>query len=153
MPVSLATMQAMLAQHSDRQLVECLTISTEDATLRVLNDSEELERDAGTFSPFPFELMLHSDEDDKLPQAEIRIDVVDQTIIQALREPGSPPQVIAEVVTREDPNVVDAGPFRFDMTGAQSDGVSSVRMALGFNTTRLSAAFPAGTFSRSNAGA
>ena len=158
MTLSLATMQDMLAAYSSRVLVECVTITVEgDDPLYFVNDTTDLVRTISgvstTFIAFPFQVALHNDEDDQLPEAVLTIDAVDQTIIALLREAASTvPEVKIEVVARAAPDTVDAGPFVFKMTGAETDGVSTVRIHLGFGAQYLSAAFPAAMFSQANAG-
>lgn len=159
MTLSLETFQDMLAQHSSRILVECLTLTVEgDEPVYLVNDTKDLVRIVDgvpvTFRAFPFQVALHNDEDDQLPEASIIIDAVDQSIIRALRlAAGTQPEVIIEVVAIEPDGTatLDAGPFVFTMAGAETDGVSAVRIKLGYGATYLVAAFPATVFSRANA--
>lgn len=159
MPLSLETAQDMLAQHSARVLVECLTITGtgEEGALTLVNDTQDLVRTIDgvptTFMAFPFQVALHNDEDDQLPEASIIIDAVDQRIIRILREAAAlQPQVSIEVVAVDTPDVVDCGPYIFSMSGAETDGISTVRIKLAYAALYLSAAFPAAVFSRANAG-
>jgi hypothetical protein len=155
--LSQATFQDMLAQHSGRIFVECLTLSIEgDEPIHVVNDTVDLVRtvdgEAVTFRGFPVSVVLHNDEDDQLPEASLIIDAVDQTIIRALRAvSGSIPEVRIEAVARDTPDVIDVGPLTLTMLTAETDGVSEVRIKLGYGAIYLTAAFPAITFSRGNA--
>lgn len=144
--VSVGTMQALMAQQTDRVLLECLTI--EHATLttpvRLVRDRVNLVRAAGTFLAFPFEITFPDQRDDQLPSVELRLDNVDRTISAAIEALTSEPTVTVEVVPLDDPNTVEAGPFVLTLRNINYDA-SSIRGQLAFEDV-LNEPFPEGTF-------
>lgn len=152
MPLSQAALQAALGQYSAAVFLECLTVEHPDiTTLRVVNDTQDLVRSAGTFIGFPFTVKLHAQSDQQVAQADVTFDAVDQRIVTALRGLGSPrPTITYEVVLSDTPNTVEVGPMEFEIVSfAASAGTVTVSMSFALGV--LSDAFTKGYFSPWNA--
>jgi hypothetical protein len=154
--VSNDTMRAIVAQHSDREVVECVTFTSSRDTLYLVNRATELVRTVDglivTFRPFYFRAALASSEADQLPRATILVDATEQTIVDELLALDEQPTMLVEVVPVDAPDRADAA-YRFKVLSFDSDGVTDVRLTLGFMSDHLVAQFPTGVFSRSNEGA
>jgi len=150
--ISLTALQSILAQETEEIWLVCLTITHADlsAPIRLVNDRQDLTRTAGTFSAFPFEVALPSDEERETPKASITIDNVDRTVIQALRDVTSAPEVTIEVVLLDSPNTVEAGPFVFQMHSV-SYNAGTLQGELGYESDFLNEGFPAESFTPNTA--
>lgn len=144
--VSPATMQALMAQETDRVLLICLTL--EHASLatpiRLVRDRADLLRAAGNFIGFGFDVALPDERDDQLPTVQLTIDNVDRSITAAIEALNSEPTVTMEVVPAEDPDTIEAGPFVLTLQSVTYDALS-VRGQLGYEDV-LNEPFPEGTF-------
>ncbi len=86
--------------------------------------------DGEPFIHFPFRVTLPDDTEEAV-RATLEIDNVDRQIVQAVRSISSPPTVTLEVVLASTPDVVEAGPFVFELQGARYDA-AVVRGELAF---------------------
>ena len=149
---SLNALHAMLAEQTDEVFLACVTIDHPSMAtpIRVVNDTQDLARSAGTFTAFPFEITLPPDTDDTaVPQVQLSIDNVDRQIVDAIRGLSSAPSVTLEVVMASSPDTVEAGPFAFELTNAQYDALV-VTGTLGYEDDLLNQPFPADTFTPGN---
>lgn len=145
--LSLAARQALTAAETDELFLICLTIGDGylPAAIRVVNDTLPLDRAAGTFLAFPFEVDLPDDDAETLKNVKLRIDNVDRSIVASLRGIQRVLPVVVEVVRRAEPDVVEAGPFALSLLSATYDALV-VEGDLGFEDV-LNAKFPADDFS------
>lgn len=151
MTLSATGLQAALAQWTDEVFLECLTITHPDiTTIRVVNDRQDLTRSAGTFTAFPFRARLHARSEERIAEAEIVADNIDQRIVLALRGLTDTAVVTYEVVLRDSPNTVEQGPFQFDVHGFSVDA-QTISLRVGFALGFLNEAFPKDWFAPSNA--
>ena len=147
--LSAAAIRAALAQETDQVFLVCLTVSGPGiTTFRVVNDTQDLVRAAGTFIGYPFEIVLPDEDAEKLPSAQVRISNVSRDIIGALRGLPSPATVTLEVVLASSPDTVEFGPFDIGLLWADYD-VNVITFNLGTESI-LSEPFPAGTYDPQN---
>ena len=150
--VSQRALQAMLAQETGEVFLICITIShpTLAVPYLLVNDYNPLQRTAGTFQPFAFDVSLPNEQDDKLPQVQMTIDNIDNEILQAIRNiPGQRPAVMLEVVLASSPNTVEAGPFDFSILSINYSD-ATIQGTIGFEDDLLNTAFPADTYTPTN---
>ena len=150
--VSQRALQAMLAQETGEVFLICITIShpSLSAPYLLVNDYNPLQRTAGTFQPFAFDVSLPAEQDDKLPQVQMTIDNIDNEILQAIRNiPGQRPAVMLEVVLASSPNTVEAGPFDFSILSINYSD-ATIQGTIGFEDDLLNTAFPADTYTPTN---
>lgn len=153
MTLSQAGLQAALSQRTSEVFLECLTIDHDDFDnpIRLVNDKVDLVRSSGTFIAFPFRARLHARSEERVAEAEIVADNVDQRLIQHLRGLSAGATVTYEVVLLDTPNTVEQGPFQFEIQGFTADAATitlKISFALGF----LNEAYPKGWFAPWNAG-
>lgn len=149
-------MQALLAEHTDKVFLDCLTIDHPAFTgdpLRLVNDRQDLVRSAGTYRAFPFKVTPPEDADESMPEARIVADAVDRRIIQALRAlpVDSPPTIILETVLAHQPDTVEYGPLPMTVESVALNSASIVELTVGFKRQFLTEPFPAGRMTPSRA--
>lgn len=144
--LSPAALQAALAQETEEVFLACLTIEHPDlqTPIRLVNDTQDLVRAAGTFIAFPFEVPVPDADDQKLSQVQIRIDNVDRSITDTIRGLDGKPQITLEVVLASSPDTVEAGPFPFSLLDSGYDALA-VTGRLGFEDV-LNEPFPKDSF-------
>ncbi|MFQ5954023.1 MAG: DUF1833 family protein [Kiloniellales bacterium] len=148
MPRSLsATLQAAAnAQETTEVFLMLLTIDHADlaAPTRIVNNTKAIISNGNTFTAYPFEISLPDDDPERPPEVTVAIDNVAQDIIQALRQVSSPLSFDLEVVLASDPNTVEIGPLKLEMTSADWDaGVIRGRLAY---PELLDESYPADTY-------
>lgn len=150
--ISTTALQSILAEESGEVWLACVTIDHPSMAtpIRVVNDQQDLVRTEGTFIGFPFMISLPADAEDDLPEVGIKIDNVDQTIIQELRSFSSGFTVKLEIVLASSPNTVEAGPFDFVLKDVQYNRLE-IQGRLGYEVDLLNDGFPAMSFNPNTA--
>ena len=144
--LSPAAVRQAFAQNSSEAFLMLLTInhSSMSAPLRVVNNPVDVASRGNAYIAFPFMLALPKDVADEVADVQLRISNVDRRIIASLRAIPDPLQVTLEVVTKTTPDVVEAGPFDFDLLDATYDK-DVITGRLGYEPL-LHEPFPAGSF-------
>lgn len=155
MALSSAGLIAALSSWTDEVFLECLTVSFPASSptvpdILLVNDRQNLSRTAGTFIAFPFRARLHARAEERIAEAEITADNVDQRLILALRGMGQGTTITYEVVMESAPNTVQQGPFEFDVKGFVADA-HTVGLRISFALDFLNEAFPKDYFAPWNA--
>lgn len=151
MTLSQTGLQAALGPSTDQIFLECLTIEHASISdILVVNDKQDLTRTAGTFIAFPFRTRLHARSDDRVAEAEIVADNVDQRLILNLRGLPRGTTITYEVVLRGSPNTIEQGPMAFSLESMVAD-IATVALRVSFDLAFLNEAFPAGYFAPWNA--
>ena len=97
------------AQQTNEVWLVLLTITHPDiTTLRFVNNTDNVVSNSQTFTAFPFEVVLPTQDADNIPRASLRIDNVDRSIVAALRTLTSPPTVQFDVILASSPNTIEA---------------------------------------------
>lgn len=123
------------------------------APIRVVNDvvaadpegNRTVASRGATFVCYPFDIDLPGDDAESVARTTIQIDNVDREIIDNLRAISTPCAVTLEVVTAQEPDDVQAGPFELSLVAAEYDALT----ISGDLTVEdwLSAPFPADRYS------
>jgi len=154
--LSQGALQAVLASATEKVFLECLTISHPDIdTLRLVNDTVDLERSLETFRRFPFEVSAATQTQDRPPAINITADAVDQRVVLALRSLAGKREVANiryEVVLSDTPDIVEFGPVDFSFDSVSGDSATNVTVRASFLKGALNDAFPSRQFAPSNAG-
>lgn len=145
--VSETALAAMLAQQTEQIFLICLTISHTSlaSPIRLVNDTLELETSEGTYLPFPFMAVLPEDSEETITGITVRIDNVDQRVIEALRSITTAPTMTMSVRLRSTPDTVEAGPYVFQMKSAVYDA-QTIDATLSFEEDFLTEPFPKDSF-------
>lgn len=136
--LSLKAMQALYAQETGEVLVSLITITHPQlaSPLRLCNDykpgnTPTISRNM-SFLYFPFDATFPLDRSDQPPQAKITADVVDRSVITALRAiPVTTPAMLKlELVLASQPDIVEVS-FNFTVRNVQYDALT-VTATLGY---------------------
>ncbi len=147
--ITLSTRQALYAPETSEAFLILLTLSHEALTepLRVTSDAVITLSRGNSFVPFPFELSLPDDDDNRTPRAHLVIDNIDRQIVAAVRSLTSSPSVLIEIVRAAEPETVEAAFTDFRLTDVTYDSqVVAGNLTLEDFTTEP---FPAASFSPS----
>ncbi|WP_263418666.1 DUF1833 domain-containing protein [Terriglobus albidus] len=146
-------LQSMLAEETEEVYLMCETLSHSsfEDDYRLVMNNECIQRAAGEFQPFAFQLNLPAEQDDSAPQVQQTIDAVDTEILNAIRTLPAGERVNAkvEIVLASQPDTVEVGPIDFKILQADADA-SQVTATLGFDDDFLNASFPAVQYTPSN---
>src|SRR5262245_14011819 len=88
-------------------------------TIRVVNDMQPLTHGGNVYQACAFLITLPSEQSDEPPEVRLRIDNVDQAIVEGVRLLTGPPTVTLTIVLAGSPDVVEAGPFDFTLRSAE----------------------------------
>lgn len=155
MALSQGALQAVLSSATEKVFLECLTFQhSEISTIRLVNDSVDLTRTAGTFLHFPFQITAATQSADRPPGINITADAVDQRLIQALRPLAGSREnakITYEIVLSDTPDTVEFGPVTFELDSVNTDSVTKISVRASFLKGALNDAFPHKQFAPSNA--
>jgi len=108
--LSQAAVESANAQETGEAWLVLLTIDHDELAvpIRVANNHETITSGGDEYIGFPFEITLPGEDQDQPMKAQLRIDNVERTIVETLREIDSPPSVTARVVLASQPDTVEA---------------------------------------------
>lgn len=121
--LSATAVASMNSQQTGEVWLILLTITHPDlpATLRFVNNNEDIVSNGQTFTAFPFEIVLPNQDPDTPPRATLRIDNVDRAIVAALRSITSAPTIQFDVILASAPNTLEATFPGMRLNGATYD--------------------------------
>lgn len=124
--ISSQGLASLFAQQTGEAWLLLLTLSHPSlpTPIRVVNNHENIESDGETFVAFTFEITLASEHEDRPPTAALRIDNVDRSIVQAVRQlQGEPVTATISVVMASTPGTIEVGPMSFKLRSATYDAL------------------------------
>lgn len=132
----------MLAQHTSEVFVPCLRIQHPGLdTIRVCYNTEKLVRADGDYLPYPFQITLPNQREDEIPRVKVTIDNTDLSVNEAIRSLVGAPVVTFDVVLSSSPDMIEAGPFYFDLQQATADA-NTIQGSLGQDESTFNQLFP-----------
>lgn len=148
--LSPAAARAALALATDEVFLVCLQIYGPGLTTqRIVNNTVAINRGGTIFQPFPFEAVLPEDSDSANPQVSLRLDNVDRSITEAIKNYNGVPKCRLEVILASDPTHVEIGPFDFNITFVEFDAMV-ISATLGYEEDFLNQGVPAQNYLPSN---
>lgn len=154
MTLSQEGLQAVLAAATEKVFLECLTIEHSLINpMRLVNDKQDLPRSAGIYSRFPFQIRAMQQTAEQPPGIEIRASVVDQRIIDAVRQLSGlreKAKITYEVVLQDQPDTLEFGPVVFEHAGTSTDSLTTLTLRAVFLPGALDDAFPGDFFGPGN---
>jgi hypothetical protein len=146
-PLSSLTRQALYAAETGEAFLILLTLNHASLAqpIRVTSDAVTTTSRGDDFAPFPFDLVLPDDQDNRSPRARLVIDNVDRQIVEAVRSLPSAPTMLIEIIRAAAPDTVEAQFVDFKLTNVAYDAqrVEGVLTIEDFTAEP----FPAATFS------
>jgi len=123
MTITDTTKQAAFLQETGECYLILLTIAHADlaASIRVVNNNEDIVSNGNTFSAFPFNCQLPDATEDTPPRARLIIDNTSQEIAQAIRTISSKATVLIQVIRAADPDTIERSFSEFDMRNVKWD--------------------------------
>lgn len=132
----------MLAQETAEVFVPCLRIQHPSLeTIRVCYNTEKLERADGDYLPYPFQLNLPNQREDEIPRVQVTIDNTDLSVNDAIRNLDGAPVVTLDVVLASSPDMIEAGPFYFELQQITADA-NTISGSLGQDESIFAQLFP-----------
>lgn len=152
--ISLPALRAMFAHETDEVFLPCLTFTHPGLAvpIRVVANTEDVIRAAGTFIGCPFEVDLPGAQEGQLPQVEMRVDNVDPAILNSLRalDKNDDIKCLLEVVLATSPDTIEAGPFDFTVRSPIGYDALTITAPLAFEDI-LNDRYPKDDFTPTNA--
>lgn len=117
--VSTTATEAMMSPQTGEVFLVILEITHPDlpTPIRVVNNTQSVTSNTNEYLPTAFSFILPAQEDGKIGNSGLTIDNVDRTIVKTIREIKDFPSVTASVILASDPDVIEAGPFEFQLRG------------------------------------
>jgi len=72
----------------------------------LVNNNTSITSNSVVFEPYPFALSLPND-DEALPQVQLRIDNVDRSLMEVIRAFSNPPEIVLKIVLASNPNEIE----------------------------------------------
>ena len=121
--VSLAAMQAIMANETEKVFLVLLDIEHEDLVgpIRLVDNTVDIVSETNTYTAFPFTARMPNDDEDREPTAELVVANVTREIIDELRSISSPLNITMKVVLADSPSVIEWGPVEMDVHSAMYD--------------------------------
>lgn len=142
--------QAILARETAEVFCDCMTISGPGLeTRRYVNDTQELVRAGGTYTPASFRGNAPDDTYTMAPGMQIVVDNVDREAVRLIKTYPGIPTVVFETVMRSEPDNVVHGPFSFTIKQAKAN-MLVVELGLGYQENFLGQAVPKDTYGPTN---
>lgn len=130
----------------ETEWLQLVTITHADlaAPIRIVDRRADIVSRSNTFTAWPFSIEQPEEDQDSLPTATLRVDVIDRTILSQLRALDSAPVVTLEVIRDVAPDTVIAGPWEFKVGSAAVDPVGATLQLLPEDT--LDEPYPGHTY-------
>ena len=143
--VSSVLKRAIYQGNTERAFIILHTISHEDLTnpLRFTTDNQNTVSNGETYIPTPFRVAPPNDSSD-IPSSTLEIDNTDRRIVEVIRSLTTSPEFTMWVVLDDDPNRIEAGPWRMKLSNARY-GPVAVQMNVE-GPSVLSEPFPSKTY-------
>lgn len=147
---SLTFRQAINAQNTEEVFIILIEISygTPATYIRICSGGQNIISNYEEYVYYPFDLSLPSDEAENVPQAQLTIDNVDQSLIEAIRNLARAPGVRLMVVLASDPDTIEVDFADFVFTNISYDALTITGTISVENF--MSEPFPGDTFVPSN---
>lgn len=141
--------KAARAQETDEVVLVLLTIEHPQLVppARVCSDAVDLVSRGNTFiGGIPFDVALPDEDPERQVTVRLQMDILDQKLVEMIRTipPDPRPTVTLEVVMASTPDIVEAGPYVFELTSADWD-ITTAEFEIGFEDL-LNEMCPAGRF-------
>lgn len=146
-----------VASATSKQYAWCMRISHESIdTVRLVNQLANLEREDGTYLRFPFSPVPPEQTDQRPPEFEIDVDIVDQRIMKAIRPlRGLRAGALITMfrVWVEEPDNIIWGPAGYRFERFTTDTIAKGTLYGSYLKGAMDDAYPVGRISPASAGA
>lgn len=138
---------AFLSQESDEVVLACVRIDHPDlpAPIRIVNNIESVERTDGTYVPADITVELPDDVEEGNGGATLVCSNTNREVLAQIRTLQGKPSCRIEACLASSPNVVEMGPYEFEIVGSRYDRLR-VNLTMGQDSMFLDQYFPAGEY-------
>lgn len=146
--LSPAAMQSLLAQTTGEVWLSFLRIEHPSLPepIRLVCNYTSITRADGVYVPFAFNVPSPAQmEDGKVPETQLSIDNVSLELGDILRTIMGKPQVILFTALASSPDVIEEGPYTFDLTAVDGDK-NQITGQLGYDPSVTNQVLPAQTY-------
>lgn len=120
--LSASAVRSIFSSQTSEVWVMLIEISHPDmTTIRVSSDSVDTVHDSDTYSPYPFQIGPPDDVANTMPTLSLSIDNVDRLLVSTVRGLATSPDVTVKFVLASTPDVIEAGPYVFQMRNVVYD--------------------------------
>jgi hypothetical protein len=107
-PLATSAALALESEHAWLVTLEIAHPLITNGPLRLVNNTENVVSGGQTYQAYPFEVVLAAQEDNRAPEVTLRIDNVDQRLVEAIRSIGmDPPSITLRLILASTPNTVE----------------------------------------------
>lgn len=144
--MSSPALAAIYAQETAEVFLQLLTITHGSlaSPVRLVNNPAAVTSRGQVYSPFPFLMRFHADQDSEIPNAELQTDNVSQELFVSLATITGQATVTAEIVLASSPDTVEYGPMTYKLIGYTGDA-AQLTLRLAYEPL-TSEPYPAGIF-------
>lgn len=121
--VSSVFKSASIASQTSEAFLLLITIDHDDlaSPIRVTSDGVDTTSNGNTFTAFPFQINLLDDTDTGAPTANLTIDNIDRTVVDAIRSIDTPAAVTIQIVLASSPDTVEASMSMLELINTEWD--------------------------------
>lgn len=121
--MSATATQAALSQYTDQVWLFLLEISHDDISepIRLVGSREDVVSNGETYTAFPFEITLPTDDGETISDIKLSISNIDRAITQTIRSLDTPPEITTFIVLASSPDIIEVGPFVMTLREVKSD--------------------------------
>lgn len=124
-PVNERVWDGLLAQQTDQAYLILLRLMHPALAepIRITSDRVHTTSRGALYVACPLDIHLPPDQERENAKVTVRISNVDREIVASLRAISEPATIEMEVVESATPDLVEAGPFEFQLSSAQYDAL------------------------------
>jgi hypothetical protein len=131
------TIAALMGQETDEVFLALITIAdgedNETVLFRLVNNTRDLNSRGNLFTAYPFQVTMPSEDGETISRVLLTIDNVDQALVSTIRNLVIPPSVTLEIVLASDSDVVEAGPWKYQLNSVRYDDMK-ITADMGFES-------------------
>lgn len=123
--LSSAAVQSLFVSQTDEVWVMLIKITHPLITdITVTSDNIVTVHSGETYEPYPYEIRMPSDVPNTMPVMDLQIDNVERRLVETIRSLPDSPDVVVKFVLADTPDVIEAGPFVFQMANTRFDALA-----------------------------
>lgn len=122
MSLSADAVRELFKQNSGECFLTLLTLEHPTlGTIRLVRNNEDITSRGNLYRRFPFDIPMPADVNESLSNLTINASNVDLSLMATLRSIDEPLPATVEIIAASAPDIVQQGPYSFDLTQAGGD--------------------------------
>lgn len=117
--------KAINSEHTEEVFLILLKLNNAGwlAPFYFVNNNEAITSRGQEYIAYPFQIQLPNSLGDSLPTVTLKIDNIDKRIVDEIRKVTEPIDIEIEVILADEPDTVEIGPFKMEITNADYDAL------------------------------